>query len=136
MAGYAQTPLAKKLGIKDGCVVKLVNEPKYYFDLFSDLPTNLSFTQETSLHSIDFIHLFSSSIEHLITHAEILKDELKKDGLFWVSWPKASSGITTDLKREFVRNHLLSIGLVDIKVCAVDEKWSGLKFVYRRKDRN
>jgi hypothetical protein len=135
MAGYSQTPLAKKLGIKEGFTIKLVNEPSYYLSLFADFPTSINYSENENKHSIDFIHLFCTTFKELENNAPSLKNQLKKDGLLWISWPKGSSGIITDLKRDPIREYLLDLGLVDVKVCAVDEKWSGLKFVYRIKDR-
>jgi hypothetical protein len=135
MAGYSKTSLAKKLGIKDNFIIKLVNEPNYYLNLFADFPKTITYTKNENGHSIDFIHLFCTTFKELENNASILKDQLKKDGLLWVSWPKGNSGIITDLKRDLIREYLLNLGLVDVKVCAVDEKWSGLKFVYRVKDR-
>ena len=135
MAGYSQTPLAKKLGIKEGFTIKLINEPSYYLNLFADFPVSIGYSGSENKHSIDFIHLFCTTFKELKNNAPILKNQLKKDGLLWVSWPKGSSGIITDLKRDPIREYLLNLGLVDVKVCAVDEKWSGLKFVYRIKDR-
>ena len=135
MAGYSQTPLEKKLGIKDGFVVKFVNEPNYYLNLFANFPTTITYSENKKNHSLDFIHFFCTTFKELEDNAPILKDQLKKDGTLWVSWPKASSGIITNLKRDLIREYILNVGLVDVKVCAVDEKWSGLKFVYRVKDR-
>jgi len=135
MAGYSQTPLAKKLGLKEGFIIKLINQPKYYLNLFTDFPTTVICSENENNHSIDFIHLFCTTFKELENNAPFLKNQLKKDGLLWVSWPKGSSGIITDLKRDIIRAFLLNLGLVDVKVCAVDEKWSGLKFVYRVKDR-
>ncbi len=135
MAGYSQTPLAKKLGLKEGHIVRLVNQPKHYFKLFGDLPVSIRIIETEESHAYDFIHLFCKSYDELTDAAEALKKQLKYDGTLWVSWPKGSSSIPTDLKREIIRDHLLQVGLVDVKVCAVDENWSGLKFVYRLKDR-
>jgi len=135
MAGYSKTPLAKKLGIKEGFVIKLVNDPPHYLSLFSDFPSEIKYTEKAEKNSIDFIHLFCKTFDDLKNNASELMNQLKKDGLMWVSWPKGSSSIQTDLKREPIREHLLHIGLVDVKVCAVDEDWSGLKFMYRLKDR-
>lgn len=135
MAGYSQTTLAKKLGIKEDFIVKLVNQPDYYLDLFSDFPTNIHYAKNEEDHSINFIHLFCKTFDELNSNVKVLMKQLKKDGLLWVSWPKKSSKIATDLNRDFIRDYILDIGLVDVKVCAVDEKWSGLKFVYRLKDR-
>ncbi|WP_422351496.1 DUF3052 domain-containing protein [Flagellimonas sp.] len=134
-SGYSGTPLAKKLGIKEGFSILLVNEPEHYLNLFSDLPSGISFKEQASSESVDFIHIFCTTRSELEEAVKIYKPALKKTGLLWVSWPKGSSKIVTDLKRDPIREHLLAIGLVDTKVAAVDEDWSGLKFVYRIKDR-
>ncbi|WP_353779969.1 DUF3052 domain-containing protein [Winogradskyella sp. 3972H.M.0a.05] len=133
--GYSGTPLEKKLGIKPDFKILLYNAPKHYFNLFSIIPENLVELDELTPESADFIHIFCKTKEELTSIAETYKSSLKQNGALWISWPKGSSKIVTDLKREPVREHLLSIGLVDIKVAAVDEDWSGLKFVYRLKDR-
>ncbi len=135
MAGYSKTPLAKKLGIKEGFVIKLVNDPPHYLSLFSDFPLEIKYLKKAEKDSIDFIHLFCKTFDDLENNVASLMSQLKKDGLMWVSWPKQSSKINTDLKREIIRDYVLGIGLVDVKVCAVDDNWSGLKFVYRLKDR-
>lgn len=134
-SGYSGTPLAKKLGLKPDYSIYLVNQPETYWNLFELLPENIHEVSGPSPESIDFIHLFCTSMEELQLHAEQCKSFLKKSGLLWVSWPKGSSSIATELKREPIRNHLLQIGLVDVKVAAIDKDWSGLKFVYRTKDR-
>ncbi len=134
-SGYSGTPLAKKLGLKPNYSIYLVNQPETYWNLFELLPENIHEVSSPSPECIDFIHLFCTSIEELQLHAVQCKSFLKKSGLLWVSWPKGSSSIATDLKREPIRNHLLQIGLVDVKVAAIDKDWSGLKFVYRTKDR-
>lgn len=134
-AGYSGTPLAKKLGIKEGFHVVLYNAPEHYFELFSDLPENLVHLDIPDEASADFVHVFLTSFEVLQQQSAFFKSILKKDGMLWVSWPKGSSKIKTDLKRDMIREHLLEIGLVDIKVAAVDQDWSGLKFMYRKKDR-
>ncbi|WP_222984192.1 DUF3052 domain-containing protein [Flagellimonas meishanensis] len=134
-SGYSKTPLAKKLGIKEGFSILLYNPPNHYWKLFSDLPPNLHIKNNLGDELVDFIHIFCTSEKELHKNATHYKKALKKDGMLWVSWPKGSSSINTDLKREPVREHLLAIGLVDIKVAAVDDDWSGLKFVYRVKDR-
>jgi hypothetical protein len=133
-AGYSKTPLAKKLGIKENFSIILFNEPTHYKRLFSDFPKN---TQQLTLGSgkADFIHLFLRQEKELIAEFNKYKEILKKDGLMWISWPKGSSSIPTDLKRDSIREYALANGLVDVKVAAVDENWSGLKFVYRLKDR-
>ena len=136
MHGYSKTPLARKLGIKDGFSIMLVNQPKHYFSLFSDFPKNVVLAKNPETESLDFIHLFCNTISSLENQALSLKSFLKKTGMLWVSWPKGTSKIATDIHREAVRDYmLLNVGLVDIKVAAIDKDWSGLKFVYRTKDR-
>lgn len=135
-SGYSGTPLAKKLGIKEGYSIFLHNPPIHYWKLFSDLPPNINTKRSLQEGPFDFIHIFCLSESELHEVAERHKNSLKKNGMLWVSWPKGTSSIETDLKREPVREHMLAIGLVDIKVAAVDEDWSGLKFVYRVKDRD
>ena len=134
-AGYSATPLAKKLGLKEGFKVLLYKPPKDYFELFSDLPKNLDIVTNEPWENIDFIHLFFTSFNTLKTIVKKYIGALKKDGLLWISWPKGQSTIKTDLKRDLIRKHVLNLGLVDIKVAAIDQDWSGLKFVYRTKDR-
>ncbi len=134
-AGYSGTPLAKKLGIKEEYIALAHNEPKHYRELFSDLPVNFKFSRNTLHNEVDFIHLFCTTIEELKKSVKRYKPLLKKTGMLWVSWPKGASKIETDLKREPVREHILNTGLVDVKVAAIDDDWSGLKFVYRLKDR-
>ncbi|MEZ4810919.1 MAG: DUF3052 domain-containing protein [Allomuricauda sp.] len=135
-AGYSGTPLAKKLGIKDGHSILLYRQPDHYWKLFSDVPPNLTVHKGLGDGTVDFIHIFCTTFEELSAISRMYKKALKTDGMLWVSWPKGTSNIATDLKRDPIREHLLSIGLVDIKVAAIDEDWSGLKFVYRLKDRN
>ncbi|AXT53955.1 DUF3052 domain-containing protein [Aquimarina sp. BL5] len=134
-AGYSGTPLAKKLGIKPGKTLLFYNRPDHYWNLFSDVPENIKELTKVTPEEADFIHVFCTSVDELKTQIPIYKTALKKTGMLWVSWPKGSSKIPTDLKREPIREYLLDIGLVDIKVAAVDNDWSGLKFVYRVNDR-
>jgi len=132
--GYSGTPLAKKLGIKAAYSVLLVNEPKHYLLLFEDMP-EVDYVVEPNAKSVDFIHLFCTEKTKFEKQSLALKPVLKMTGMLWVSWPKGSSKIETDLNRDYIRSYLLANGLVDIKVCAVDHDWSGLKFMYRIKDR-
>jgi len=132
-AGYSNTPLAKKLGIKDGFYISLVNAPDYYLNLFTDLPPNLYFDRDGM--KIDLIHFFTKSKTEYEALLPSLKDQIKSNGVIWVSWPKKASKIATDITEDIIRNYALKIGLVDIKVCAVDEVWSGLKLVIPVKDR-
>jgi len=134
-AGYSQTPLAKKLGIKSGYRIYLVQEPDHYLQLFSDLPEDISYVEIPDPESMDFIHLFVKQWSELETAVPRLKPLLKKTGILWISWLKGASSIPTDIKRDPMREFVLKQGLVDTKVCAVDQDWSGLKFVYRTKDR-
>jgi len=127
-AGYSGTPLAKKLGIKTGFAIKLVNPPDYYFSLFEDLPAALNFDEAENGEN-DFIHFFTKSENEYVTNLPLLKDQLKSNGMIWVSWPKKSSKVATDVTEDLIRKYAIKIGLVDIKVCAVDEIWSGLKLV-------
>ncbi|WP_298761342.1 DUF3052 domain-containing protein [uncultured Psychroserpens sp.] len=134
-SGYSKTPLAKKLGIKSGYSFLLFNAPNHYFNLFEDLPDDIHELTEASEKSADFIHVFCTTLEDLNKVIDHYKPALKINGLLWVSWPKGSSKIETNLKREPIRDLILNKGLVDIKVAAIDADWSGLKFVYRLKDR-
>jgi len=134
-SGYSSTPLAKKLGIKTGFQILLLKAPKHYHELFDDWPEGVEEGDLCKKDSADFIHLFFTEFKELKTHFSAYKKALKKTGSLWVSWPKGRSEIATDLKRDMIRDCILSQGLVDIKVAAIDEDWSGLKFVYRKKDR-
>ena len=134
-AGYAGTPLAKKLGIKPGFSILLAQQPAHYLDLFAEWPENTQMLDGPAPETADFIHLFCTTFQELEEMAPILKQALKKTGMLWVSWPKGTSDIPTDLKRDPIRNLLLDLGLVDAKVAAIDANWSALKFVYRLKDR-
>lgn len=134
MAGYSATPLAKKLGIKAGGKLLLVNAPDHYLDLFSDMPPDVYFTDDISFE-IDVIHFFSKSAdEYRVKLPELIK-QIKQDGMIWVSWPKKASKVVTDITEDLIRNFALQMGLVDIKVCAIDEVWSGLKLVIPVKNR-
>ena len=134
MAGYSGTPLVKKLGIKSGFSVAFVNPPSGFVQGL-DLPSETTTGSMSSRKPIDFILLFVKSRHELATRFSVCAAKLKPDGMLWVSWPKKASGVKTDLTDNVVRELGLSEGLVDVKVCAVDEVWSGLKFVFRLKDR-
>ena len=136
MEGYSGTPLARKLGIKEGDTILLVNQPKHYKDLFADFPEHIVASKLSKPESINFIHIFCFTKNEMQLQLQKLKPLLKKNGMIWVSWPKGASKIETDLNREIIRDYMLSkIKLVDVKVAAIDPDWSGLKFVYRTKDR-
>jgi len=131
-SGYSGTPLAKKLGIKENFSIKIINAPDYYFDLFDDLPKNLVTTAKNNL---DFIHYFETNQKNFRKEILKLKKQLAPDGMIWISWYKKSAKMPTDITEDVIRNYALENGLVDIKVCAVDEQWSGLKLVIPVKDR-
>jgi hypothetical protein len=134
MVGYSGTPLPKKLGIKDRYNVCLVNAPEdVYAEIKSALATcNIAGGGETTL---DLAIVFIKSRTTLVKEFKRLTRQLAPGGMLWVSWPKKSSGVATDLDENLVREIGLAAGLVDVKVCAVSEVWSGLKFVRRLKDR-
>lgn len=134
MAGYSETPLVKKLGIKAGFNIAFVNPPADFVSGL-DLPSETTVCSASSRRPLDCVLLFVKSRQDLATKFSLSAAKLKPDGMLWVSWPKKASGVKTDLTENVVRELGLSEGLVDVKVCAVDEVWSGLKFVFRLKDR-
>ena len=133
-AGYSGTPLAKKLGMKDGYQCFFHQLPDYYFNLFNEMP-DIEPVERLTDESLDFAHVFVIWKADMETIAPKVKAALKKTGMVWLSWPKQKSGLETDLNSNIVRAYGLDIGLVDTKVAAVDDTWSGLKFMYRIKDR-
>lgn len=136
MAGYSVTPLVKKLGIKAGNTVLPVNVPDHYFEMLGELPEEVSLVGLDYDAPVNFIHLFCRDLETLHNLFPILKEKLDKNGMIWISWiKKASKNYDWTFTETEVRDYGLQIGLVDVKVCAVDDDWSGLKFMYRREDR-
>lgn len=131
MVGYSGTPLVKKLGIKPSAKIFLANVPKDYLELVSPLPENVTFTSRLS-SATDMVHVFSTQKSHLKKTLRAVLPRLKQDGVIWVSWPKKSAKVPTDITEDTIRAVALPLGLVDIKVCAVDETWSGLKLVIRK----
>jgi hypothetical protein len=134
MAGYSGTSLAKKLGIKAGAKLMLINAPDYYLELFTDMPADVYFTDVVSIEN-DVIHFFSKSADEYRAKLPELMKQIKQEGMIWISWPKKASKVMTNITEDLIRNFALQIGLVDIKVCAVDEVWSGLKLVIPVKNR-
>jgi hypothetical protein len=132
--GYSKKPLMEKLGIREGYKIIILNSPKNYSDALGELPKNVIVTDKLK-GPLDFIHFFARKREELETKFPILKHELSQNGILWISWPKISSKIETNLNENLVREIGLKNGLVDVKISAIDEVWSGLKFVYRLKDR-
>jgi hypothetical protein len=134
VAGYSGTPLVTKLGIKPGFSVALVNAPKGFKEELGPLPDSAKFKSPTG-DALDVILVFVASEKQLMLRFAPLAAKLQKNGMIWVAWPKKSSGVVTDLTFTNVQRIGLDAGLVDVKICAVNEIWSGLKFVYRLKDR-
>jgi hypothetical protein len=135
MAGYSSTPLAKKLGIKEGSRVAIFNGPKNFQSELRDLPQKVEFVKRLT-NSLDIILLFVVAERALARDFAKLANKLVSNGMIWIAWPKKSSGVTTDLTFQTVQRIGLDAGLVDVKICAIDETWSGLKFVYRLRDRS
>jgi len=134
MAGYSGTPLPRKLGLKENIRVVLIGMPA---DVKSELKDALGMCQMPRDGSglLDFVMVFVKTQAELKQQFSKLAKQLAPAGMLWVSWPKKSSGVTTDLNENDIRKIGLDVGLVDVKVCAVNEVWSGLKFVIRVKDR-
>jgi hypothetical protein len=130
----AQKPLAKKLGIKQGLRICILNQPEGYLNAVGNLPPHVTAVKELKAR-LDFIHFFVYSRKELETTFPLLKKKLSLNGMLWVSWPKSSARFPTDLNENVVREIGLRNGLVDVKVVAIDKTWSGLKFVRRIKDR-
>ena len=125
MAGYSGTPLAKKLGIQPGSTILLDGAPNDYPSRDAKVARSLS-------DKVDSIHIFTKSAAELQAKLTKLRDRIRPDAIVWVSWPKKSSKVPTDITEDTIREIALPMGFVDIKVCAVDEVWSGLKLVIRR----
>lgn len=134
MPGYSGTPLPKKLGIKDGFHVSLIDAPS---EVVAELKQPLQKCEiaKDGKTSLDFAMLFTKSSASLKKEFPRVAKSLASAGMLWVSWPKKTSGVPTDLNENIVREIGLAAGLVDVKVCAVTDVWSGLKFVRRLKDR-
>lgn len=133
-AGYSQRPLVQKLGIKANHRIFLGNAPMGYAELLGPLPEGV--TQLTTLApGLDFIHFFTSSRAELADNFPNLKAAITTAGMIWISWPKKAAKVATDVDESVIRELGLATGLVDVKVAAIDQTWSGLKFVYRKLDR-
>src|SRR5437879_3633514 len=134
MAGYSASPLVKKLGIKPGFEVAFVNAPEDFVKQL-DLQAEVKVRSLSKSKDFDFILVFVKSQETLTTAFAQYSRKIKPNGMLWVSWPKKTSHVQTDLTENIVRDIGLGAGLVDVKVCAIDDVWSGLRFVYRLRDR-
>ena len=146
-AGYSGTPLAKKLGIKDGMTVLTVDAPENYAELVAPLPPNVSVenvhiskrrnppADAGGSAPVDIVHIFTNTRDGLFKAVSEAKKLIKQDGTIWVSWYKKAAKLPTEITEDTVREAAFPLGLVDVKVCAVDEKWSGLKLVIRKENR-
>lgn len=131
-AGHSGTPLAKKLGIKAGAEIHVAGAPDGYLKLVDPLPEGVKFAARLSSKT-DLVHVFSSRKAELAGALSSYRAKLKPTAMIWVSWPKKSAKVPTDVTEDTVREIALPLGLVDVKVCAVTDVWSGLKLVIKRK---
>jgi hypothetical protein len=129
--GYSGTPLAKKLGIKPGIKLCVIGVPNNYDELLAPLPVGVVRARRLD-DTVDVLHIFSTSLRALEGKLKESLPKLRADAAIWVSWPKKTSKVTTDITEDRIRDVALPVGLVDIKVCAVDAVWSGLKLVVRK----
>jgi hypothetical protein len=136
-AGYSGTPLPKKLRMKPGQRIRFVAAPPEFADALGELPPGITVadTTDDDAADLDLIVFFTSSADELESRFDALARSLTPAGMLWIAWPKKASGVRTDLTEDVVRRIALDGGMVDVKVCAIDAPWSGLKLVYRLKDR-
>lgn len=130
-SGYSGTPLSKKLGIKDGSCILLISPPDEFRPLLEPLPPSVSFARQAGPR-IDIAHVFVTKREQLDKHLRSLRTKLRPDSAVWVSWPKQASKVPTTVTEDVIREVALPLGFVDIKVCAVDDVWSGLRLAVRK----
>ena len=135
MAGYSATPLWKKLGYANGTRAWVIGAPGHYSKILT-LPADVKVTwRKSSEPGIAFVHVFASESAVLQKQLASLRWEIAAAGVVWVSWPKKASGVPTDITEDIIRKVALPLGFVDIKVCAVDDTWSGLKLMIRKTER-
>jgi hypothetical protein len=134
MAGYSGKPVVQKLGIKPGFRIFVGHTPAAYGDIVGKLPADVTIATRLT-GAFDLVHLFATEAAGLGGKLRFYRDAIAPDGMVWVSWPKQFSGVTTDLTDNVVREAALPLGLVDIKVCSIDDIWSGLKFVIPKQQR-
>ena len=133
MVGYSGKLLVQKLGIKPGFCIFVAQAPRAYGDIVGELP---DVTIASRLKApLDMVHLFAIEAKGLAAKLRSYRAAIEPDGMIWVSWPKKASGVATDLTENVLRDTALPLGLVDIKVCAIDDTWSGLKFVIPKDQR-
>lgn len=130
MAGYSGTPLAQKLGIKPGSAIFVVAAPGHYDELLAPLPEGVKRVRK--IDDADVAHFFETSRVRLDKDLRAAVSKMQQDAAIWISWPKKAAKVETDITEDTIREVALPLGLVDIKVCAVDETWSGLKLVIRK----
>ena len=131
ISGYSKTPLAKKLGIVEGSLVVLRFAPADYEQVLEPIPRGVRFGRRIT-RSTDLVHVFTTRRSVLEAELITLREKIKANGVIWVSWPKKASKVPTDITEDTIREICLPLGLVDVKVCAVTETWSGLKLVIRK----
>lgn len=134
-AGYSGTPLAKKLGIKEGTTVVALDPPGNYRELLDPLPAGVTIAAKPR-NETDILHLFTNTREGLFRGLSEARGLIKQDGMIWVSWYKKAAKLPTEITEDTIREAAFPLGLVDVKVCAVDDKWSGLKLVIRKENRS
>jgi len=134
MTGYSATPLAQKLGITPEMAVVVISAPANYRKLLGRIACSVEFSDEIK-NASNFVHIFTKSRGELEKRLSILRQKITDSGIVWVSWPKKSAGVPTDVTEDVVRSIALPLGFVDVKVCAIDETWSGLKLMVRRTNR-
>jgi hypothetical protein len=130
-AGYSGTPLPQKLGVKEGMEVTVIAAPTNYRRLLGTVARSMTFS-DRAVKGTGFVHLFVTRRADLEKNLRQLRKQISGDGIVWVSWPKKTSGVHTDVTEDLIRDVALPLGFVDVKVCAVDETWSGLKLMIRR----
>jgi hypothetical protein len=135
MAGYSGTPLPKKLGIKPGLTVVTINPPNNYRRLLDSIPESVTFSDRLKPEST-FVDVFVRKSSELAKRLPVLREKVSDTGTVWISWLKKSAGEPTDVTEDVIRAVALPLGFVDVKVCAIDETWSGLKLMVRRENRN
>ena len=134
MVGYSGTPLPEKLGIKPGTIVVAIDAPGHYRKLVHKIPRGVNFAT-SPVGKSNFVHLFVKERRALEKHLQSLRRKIADDATVWVSWPKKSANVPTDVTEDIIRAVALPLGFVDVKVCAVDETWSGLKLMIRPENR-
>lgn len=132
--GYSGTPLSKKLGIKPGMNVVAIGAPDGYLELLAPIPDGVNISSEPQ-NGPDILHIFTNARDGMLRSLAEGKAMIRQDGAIWVSWYKKAARLPTEITEDDIRDAALALGLVDVKVCAVDEKWSGLKLVIRKENR-